>query len=286
MNFSTAFRYPFQNMAKVVSIVLVLTIAFAVFIGLMLNSHDWSPLLEQVVDMDHSEYVVGESEAMGATALIGVLGLIVVAVVSGFWISGYSIEVIRSILNDIETLPDIDFGRNLKDGFYLFLSSIAYLIVFIVLLVVEAIALRITGSLGVINMLAMLAAAVATVAALAIMGWAYFVGMARFAAENDRGAVFQFGQNMRIARENWTKGASLLVYMIILSIIYGVIRGIVDGIFGGVAGMLGITLSVVIYYVFNLMQHFSTQHLIAQYAVQVGIGGEENDPGKDKVDFA
>ena len=90
---------------------------------------------------------------------------------------------------------------------------------------------------------------------------------------------------MRIARENWTKGAGLLVYMIVLSIIYGIVRGIVDGIFGGVVGMLGITLSIVIYYVFNLMQHFSTQHLIAQYAVHFGIGGDDYDAGKGKVEF-
>lgn len=286
MSFSNAFRYPFQNLAKVISIVLVLTIAFAVFIGLMLNSHDWSPLLAQVYDLDPSEYHIGASEAMGATALIGLLGLIVVAVISGFWLSGYSIEVIRSIWQDVEYMPDIDFGRNLKDGFYLFLSSVAYWILFGLLLLVEAIVLRITGSLGLINMIAMLAAIIATLVALAVMGWAYFVGMARFAAEGDRGVVFQFGQNMRVARENWTKGASLLLYMIVLSIIYGIIRGIVDGIFGGVVGMLGITLSIVIYYVFNLMQHFSTQHLIAQYAVQIGIGGEDDDLGKGKVDFA
>lgn len=286
MSFSNAFRYPFQNMAKVLSIVLVLTIAFAVFFGLMLNSHDWLPLLEQVIDVDHSEYDIGETEAMGATPLIGLVGLIVVAVVSGFWLSGYSIEVIRSIWNEIDYMPDIDFGRNLKDGFYLFLSSVAYWILFGLLLLAEAIVLRITGSLGVINMLAMLVAIVATIATLAIMGWAYFVGMARFAAEGDRGVVFQLGQNMRIARENWTKGAGLLVYMIVLSIIYGIVRTIVDGIFGGVVGMLGITLSIVIYYVFNLMQHFSTQYLIAQYAVQIGIGGEDEDPGKGKVDFA
>lgn len=286
MSFSNAFRYPFQNLAKVISIVLVLTIAFAVFIGLMLNSHDWAALLEQNSDMDLSEYHIGESETQGATALLGVVGLIVVAVISGFWLSGYSIEVIRSIWQDVEYMPDIDFGRNLKDGFYLFLSSVAYWILFGLLLLVEAIVLRITGSLGLINMIAMLAAIIATLVALAVMGWAYFVGMARFAAEGDRGVVFQFGQNMRVARENWTKGASLLLYMIVLSIIYGIIRGIVDGIFGGVVGMLGITLSIVIYYVFNLMQHFSTQHLIAQFAVQIGIGGEDDDLDKGKVDFA
>lgn len=285
MSFSNAFRYPFQNLAKVLSIVLVLTIAFAVFIGLMLNSHDWSPLLAQIYDLDPNEYIIGEPEAMGATPLIGVLGLVVVAVVSGFWISGYSIAVIRSIWSDVEFMPEIEFGRNVKDGFYLFLSSVAYWILFIGLLIVETIVLQMTGSMGAINALLVIVAVAVTVGTVAVMGWAYFVGMARFAAEGDHSAVYQIKRNMSIARENWTNGAGLLVYMIALSIIYGIVRAIVDGIFGGVAGMLGITLTIVIYYVFNLMQHFSTQHLIAQYATQIGIGGEEYDPGKEKIDF-
>ncbi len=285
MSFSSAFRYPFQNLAKVLSIVLVLTIAFAVFIGLMLNSHDWSPLLDQISALDSAEHDIGDMEAMGATPFIGLVGLVVVAVVSGFWISGYSVEVIRSIWNEIGYMPGIDFGRNLKDGFYLFLSSVAYWILFIVLLVVETIVLQATSSLGAINALLVIVGVAVTIITGAVMGWAYFVGMARFAAEGDHRAAYQIRRNMGIARANWTKGAGLLVYMIALSIIYGAIRTMVDGVFGGVAGMLGITLSVVIYYLFNLMQHFSTQHLIAQYAVQIGIGGGDYDASKDKVDF-
>ena len=286
MSFSNAFRYPFQNVAKVLSIVLVMTIAFAVFIGLMLNSHDWSPLLSQIYNLDPNDYVIGEPEPMGVVPWLGVFGLIVVAVVSGFWISGYSVEVIRSIWNDVEFMPDIDFGRNLKDGFYLFLSSVIYWVLFIILLAVETIVLQATGSLGAINALLVIAAVAVTVITAAVMGWAYLVGMARFAAEGDHRVVYQIRPNMRIARQNWTNGAGLLVYMIILSIIYGIFRGIVDGIFGGVEGMLGITLSLVIYYVFNLMQHFSTQHLIAQYAVQIEIADDDAyDAGKGKVDF-
>lgn len=286
MSFSNAFRYPFQNLAKVLSIVLVMTIAFAVFLGLLLNSHDWSPLLAQVYDLDPNEYVIGDPEPMGATPLLGLVGLIVGGVISGFWISGYSVEVVRSIWKEVEYMPEIEFGRNVKDGFYLFLSSVAYVALFIALLIVEVILLQATRSLGAINALLVIAAVAVTVITAAVMGWAYFVGMARFAAEYDRGVVFHIGKNMRIARQNWTNGAGLVVYMIGLSIIYNIFRGIVDGIFGGAAGMLGITLSIVLYFFFNLMQHFSTQHLIAQYAVQIGIGGDEYDPGKDKVDFA
>lgn len=285
MSFSKAFRYPIQNYARVLRIVLVMTIAFVAFIGLALNSYDWSPLIAQINTLDHNEYQIGEPQAPGATALVGVVGLIVVAVVSGFWLSGYSVEVIRSVWNEVEFLPDIEFGRNFRGGFYLFLSSVAYWILLIVLMVVEIFIFQATSSLGALNTLAAIVAVCLTIIAIALMGWAYFVGMARFAAEGDHRAVFQIRRNIRLARANWTSGAGLLAYMVALSIIYGLFRGIVDGIFGGVAGMLGITLSIMIYYVFNLLQHFSTQHLIAQYAVQIGIGGDEYEPGKGKVDF-
>ena len=287
MNFSSAFRYPFQNFAKVLSIVLVLTIAFAVFFGLLLNSHDWSPLLSEFSDVVLSESYVGESSAMGAAAaLVGLFGLIVVAVVSGFWISGYSVEVVRSVFADLEVLPDIDVARNLKDGFRLFISSIAYWLLFIALVIVEMFVIGVAGNLGPLHGLVVFASVVVTAAAVCVMGWAYFVGMARFAQEGDYRASWQIRQNMTIARSHWRMGGMLLVYMIFLSIIYGIVRGVVDGIFGGAAGMLGITLSIVIYYVFNLMQHFSTQHLIAQYATEIGIAGDRYDPEKDKVDFS
>ncbi len=281
MNFSRAFKYPFQNFAKVMSIVLALTIAFAVFIAIILNSHDWSPLFESLYGL---ESPVGDdylSEPFSGSTVIGVVGLLVVAIVSGFWISGYSVEVIRSVMRDEEWMPPIDFGRNVKDGAYLFVASVAYWILFIALIVIVAIVH------GVIGGIVTLALAIITIGATCVMGWAYFVGMARFAAKGDHRAAWQIWRNMRVARNNWAKGLSLLLYMIVFSIIYGVVRSVVDGIFGGLLGMnllAGITLSIIIYYIFNLMQHFSTQVLIAQYATEIGIRSDNYDSEKDKVD--
>ncbi len=291
MSFSKAFRYPFQNLAKVIGIVLVLTIAFAAFIGLVLNSHDWSPLWDQINAWDpaehNAEHNIEEMEAMGATTGFGILGLIVAAALSGFWISGYSVEVVRAVLDKDDVMPGINFSRNLKDGFFLFLSSIAYWILFMVLLAAELFVIQATQSLGAVSALLAIAGLVVTVIALAVMGWAYFVGMARFAAEGNHRAVFDIRRNIGIAGKHRAAGATLLMYMVGLSIIYGGVRSLVDGIFGGAAGMLGITLSIVLYYIFNLMQHFSTQHLIAQYAVQIGIGGDQDFAfDKDKVDYA
>jgi len=287
MNFSSAFKYPFHNFAKVMSIVLALTIAFAVFIAMILNSHDWSPLLAELYGFDVSYTSSDHFQPLGGTTIIGIVGLVVVAIASGFWLSGYSIEVIRSVMREDEWMPGIDFGRNVKDGAYLFASSVAYWLLFIVLIVVLSVVYGLLGRVGFLGVIVAIGSVVLMVGAAFVMGWAYFVGMARFAVEGDYKASWQIWRNMRAAREHKGAGLTLLLYMIAFSIIYGIVRQIVDGIFGGLMGanlFAGITLTIIIYYIFNLMQHFSTQVLIAQYGAEIGLRSDHYDPEKDKVD--
>lgn len=293
MNFSSALRYPFQNFAKVMSIVLVLTIAFAVFIAMILNSHDWTPLLAHLDGLhldglvevpEHNEDTL---QPLGGATIIGILGLLLVAIASGFWLSGYSIAVIRSVMRADKWMPAVDLTQNIQDGAMLFLSSVAYWLLFLLLFIGLVVLNGLLGQIGVLSGLLVMASLVITVAATLVMGWAYFVGMARFALEGDHRASWQVRQNLSIARANWRKGLWLLLYMIALSILYGSVRGIVDGVFGGIITgnlLASITLSIIIYYIFNLMQHFSTQVLITQYAAEIGIRSDNYDAEKDKVD--
>ena len=290
MNFSSAFKYPFQNFAKVMSIVLALTIAFAVFSAMVLNSYDWSPLLAGLYGYEFSNSYAETFQPLGGTTIIGIVGLLLVAIVSGFWLSGYSIEVIRAVMREDEWMPAIDFGRNVKDGALLFVSSVAYWSLLILLIAVLAVVSGLLGRVGFLGMLVAIASMVIIVGLIFVMGWGYFVGMARFAAEGDYKASWQIWRNMRAAREHKGAGLTLLLYMIAFSIIYGIVRQIVDGVFGGLIGanlLAGITLSIIIYYIFNLMQHFSTQVLIAQYATEIGIRSDDCDAKdkKGKLDF-
>ena len=105
MNFSRALTYPFHNIAKVISIVLVLTIALSICLGLVINSYDWSQLVAMLYDIDLGQSLATEPQPFSWSAWLGLIALLIVAVVSGFWTSGYSVEVVRSIMNGIETLP-------------------------------------------------------------------------------------------------------------------------------------------------------------------------------------
>ncbi len=288
MNFTNAIKYPFQNFAKVMSIVLAMTIAFAVFIAMIINSHDWTPLLTAMTNLDVSQSHTETLQPLSGTTITGVFGLLLVAIVSGFWLSGYSVEVIRAVMREETWMPEVNLGQNIKDGAALFAASAAYWALFVLLMVVMV---TLTGLLGqiidILGLLAALASFVIVVGAALVMGWAYFVGMARFAAEGDYRAAWQIRRNIRIAREYRGPGFTLLLYMIAISLLYGVVRQVVDGVFGGLlnANMLaGVTLSLIIYYLFNLMQHFSTQHLIAQYAWKIGLRSDHYNPEKDKVD--
>jgi len=285
MNFSSAFKYPFQNFAKVMSIVLALTIAFALFIAMTLNSYDWSPLLEEIYGFGAAGSYAGAVRPFGGTTVIGIAGLFLVAIVSGFWLSGYSIEVIRSVMRDEAWMPGVDFVRNVKDGALLFVSSIAYWLLLILLIIGLSIAYGALGRIGAIGALVAVLSVLVMAASICVLGWAYFVGMARFALEGNYRASWQIRQNIRVARKNWRKGITLLLYMIALSIIYGIVREIVAGIFGGIMDLnllAGITVSIIIYYVFNLMQHFSAQVLITQYAAEIEIRSSRYDPDRDK----
>lgn len=289
MKFSRAITYPFQNLPKVISIVLVLTIALSICLGLIINSYDWSPLVAMLYGIDLGASYSNELQPFSWSTWFGLMGLLVVAVVSGFWLSGYSVEVVRSVMNGIETLPAIQFGRNLKDGFYLFIAGVAYGLLFAGLMLVAYAFLGLTGAADGMNLIVILASAIVAIAALALMGWAYLIGMARFAAEDDRRAAWQIFRNISLARENWRSGLTLLLYMIALTLIYGVVRSLVGAALGGFTSgfdMVSIALSIVVYYIFNLMQHFSTQHLIAQFATEIGISADYYNPEKDKVKFA
>jgi len=279
MDFVTALKYPFNSTAKVISIVLVMTIAFAACLALVVSAYDWSSYI--YFDAD----AVPDHAALGAIALLGLLGLLVVAVVEGFWISGYSVDVIRSVMAGREALPMVEFGRNVGAGFYLFLSALLYGLLFILYAVVALLLASVFGESVLGGLLGFLAV-IAAIPLLFVMGWGYYIGMARYAAEGNRGAVFQVQANMRMARANLGPSVSLVGYQILLGIIYHIVSRVAEGVFGGIAGadvLLALTISLIVFFMLNLFQHFSGQHLIAQYAMRIGIGGQGLP--KDKVDF-
>ena len=137
MDFMTALRYPFNSIAKVFTIVLALTIALVVCLALIVSSADWSGWVNEVHELASqpeqwmAENHDAEAEVMQlftfpAGAAMGLLLLLLVFIVGGFWISGYSVAVVRAVMAGEELMPGFEHGKHLSDGLALFLASIVY----------------------------------------------------------------------------------------------------------------------------------------------------------------
>ena len=291
MDFTAAFKYPFNNAAKVLTIVLAMTIAFALCLALIVNAYDWNGLAEDVNSMIVTGVEMSEEHPSGdvlervfagvSAATLGLLGLIAVSIVGGFWFSGYSVDVVRSIMAGDDVMPAIDFGRSLRQGFVLFLSAILYALLFCVYLAVVALLAALLGNLG---GLIVIVAVIAAIPILFLMGWGYYIGMARYADTEDSGAVFQIMQNMKTARVNLGVSVALVFWQIVLTAIYNIASRLVNGVLDGIVGsgilLTGLVISMIVVFALNMFQHFSAQHLIAQYAMQIGI--DEQEPPKKK----
>ena len=289
MDFTRSLKYPFHNIAKVMSIVLVMTIAFVACIALITNTYDWTPTLEWLY-AGAPPHALEDLQPPGSGVAIGFAGLVIVALAGGWWLNGYSVSVVRAVMNGIDTLPDIKLGVNLGEGFWLFLSSVWYMFAAGVVCTALIFAVVVAAQVGsAVGGLAMLLALILGLCFCALAGWAYFIGMARYAAEGSRGPLFQMLRNMRAARQNLGAGLRLILCFVALSIIYSMVQGIVNGLLESLMGadiVVAAAITLAVYFFFNLFQHFSSQHLIAQYAMAVGVGARHADEqDKDKVDF-
>ncbi len=289
MDIGSALRYPFNSVAKVMTIVLAMSIALVICLALVVGSADWTAWVEELHFMveqpdawsaAHDEAGTDgmESFVFPAGAGLGLLLMLLVAVFGGFWFSGYSLDVMRAVMAEEEAMPEFNYGDNLREGFQLFLACLAYGIVACLAMLVFVIVAGLGGLAALLGLLLF-------IAFCALLGWSYYVGMARYAVGEGMGALLAVMDNMKTARLHWRKGLALTGWSIVLALVYKVASGVVDGIVGGVmAGdiVLDFAILIVVAFAFNFFQHFSTQHLLAQYALSIGIapGGEAE---KDKI---
>ena len=303
MDIASALRYPFQSVAKVLTIVLALSIALVICLALVAGSADWTAWVQELQSMFEdpeawaaaheaasiaadTEAVAAEHEGAAAAALdmftfpagagFGLLLMLLVAVFGGFWFSGYSLDVVRSVMAGKEAMPEFEIGGNLLAGFQLFLACLAYGIAACLGLAVYLVVGSLGGVLALVGLILL-------VVFWALLGWGYYVGMARFAAGEGLGALFGILANTLTARREWKAGLALTGWSIVLALVYKVASSVIDGIVGGLmAGdiVLDFAILIVVYFAFNFFQHFSTQHLLAQYAMSIGISARVVDKEK------
>lgn len=295
MNFSDALKYPFNSLAKVFTIVLVMTISIAVFVAMIVNSFDWSTLFNEAYwDRIYNSSRVPAFPMPSAGFVPGVIGLFVVMIVQGLFLSGYGVRVIRHIMDGYEKLPAVELGQDIKNGFYLFLSSILYGLLFMPLMIIAVMLMGMfagpNGEGGGMAFLTFCSAFIGFFVLAILFGWGYFVGMARFAAEGEGKVVFQIGTNISIAKDNLRNSLSMTGYQILLGLVYWFASQFVGSIgqFAAVPFVNGdsmpsgtmivamASLFLLISFIQGIFQNISGLHLIAQYAYKVGIHSPEN----------
>lgn len=302
MDFTAALSYPFKSIAKVATIVLVITIAIAVFLGMLLNSFDWAGFISALeysikYETDRISYD-GNPTGMFIPAL---LGLFLVMLVQGFWLSGYGIRIIRHVIDGHEKLPAVQLGKDVVNGLALFGSSIVYGLLFIPFIIIVGMLMGMTSTNGSggLSFLVMCSSFLIAIPLMILIGWAYFVGMARCAIDDNRGALFQIGTNIKIARNNVRASFSLTGYLILLGLAYWFISQFASNVLqlfmtpamNGIEDQIGILIAIVVsimmWLALNIVQEFSKMHLIAQYAHQIALYDDFDtfNPKNDDFDF-
>lgn len=265
---------------------------------------------------------------------IGALISMVGNLLFGLFISGYGIFVMQNIMRGEETLPEFEIGDSIGRGVKIFFASLVYLVpLFIIIAVIVIMTLVITGPIigevfseiitglenpgytpdmssssndaGAMLPLLMCGALLVFIPLTIIMSYAIQVGMARFAAEDRSGALFEFGTNIKIVTSNGGKIFALFLNQLGIGIIYlivGAILGFVSLLFVGVSvgvassassdlGIFAIIFLVIfqiVVSILNTCQQMSNLHLIAGFGVEVGLvkGKKKTDGSLDmEYDF-
>lgn len=296
MNIDSALQYPFKSIAKVLTIVLIFATGFAFLLAMLLNSIDFMAYMQAAAYYIEYEFMPALDPPSGMF-VPAIIGLVILLLVQGFWISGYGISVIRHILEGYEKLPEFDFGKNMMDGLALFFASIWYGLAYLPIMFVFMIILGMTsandGTAG-LAVVTFCAGIIAVIPFTALMGWAYFVGMARTAVDNDRSALFQIPTNFGIARKNVKACLTLMGFQILLAIIFGIAsQGInwllefVSDIFVGNSVdnntfLVIVIISLTVTFTVNVIQQFSSLHILAQFAENIGVMVGYEDIFEDK----
>ena len=255
MSFSAAFSYPFKSLPKVLTIVLGYTIIIAALVS----------------------YVISNPFSPGTLILTGGLGL-----AEALFLTGYGIRVIRQVIEGYESLPPIEISGDVGRGILVTLSGIAHFLPLVVLLLLAGIMGVFTANGDSAIALVCLFAVIAIPVAI-LLSWAFMIGMARFAADQDWGVLFQVGTNFGIAKSNVGASISLTAYQIALGIVYAILTQLISSLYQNIVSpmityntsettiLVLVIISVVISTTLSILQQFSNLHFLAQYAEKIGI---------------
>ncbi|MCY4540669.1 MAG: hypothetical protein OXE52_20805 [Chloroflexi bacterium] len=256
-----AISYPYRNMPKIITMVIILGIALLAFASMIERGGE----MRASWPYDHRD---------GRTLVdLGLAGLILVFPVFMAWLMGYGLEVIRYAGEDSKSLPPVHFFWNSAMGLVFWFSRLIW------------------GGLGMLIIgllqgMAPLAARHWPVWDLALMAFVLVFTLesvaaaARCAALRRASAAFLFPTNLAFLFENKSAFAGLIGRLVLLNTAYVIVNGAFLQTLPWMERSLGIDvhwffIAVICVGVFVfLLQTVSSLHLIGQFASRAAsVGG-------------
>lgn len=262
--FSEAFKYPYNNLPRVLMITLAFAMITAVFFALMLNSLSNSSII--------------------------ILSLIV-GIPQALFLSGYGIRMLRAIIYGDENAPPVKVMEDIGQGVRVAIASIAYFLPALLIFLVIVLLGGGSGSSRTANAglsLVMLCGVLLMIPLVFLLGWALQIGMCRYAIEGS--GLFEYGTNIRIARQNIGPAFSLSARYLLLGIVYGILTAVVNSIYQSIVNLMItfrtaqsiivmlLTIGTIFSTTLSIMSQFSGLHLLAQFSMMIGLGPEKPKP--------
>ena len=212
-----ALTYPLQNIKA-----LVIYIILGIILGLAVGGTVAG--------------IVAGSAANNALAVIGsgIIGIIV-ALILGFFISGYQLDITKYGIERSSAGPEIDFVRQFINGVKLFVVTIVYMIVPIIISAILAVIFQ--------NWLSTVITAILTI----IFGLALIMGQCRLAKTEDLGYALSIGEAVGdLSKVGILKVIVFVILVVVISFILLFVVGLIgqwNNIVGGILmGILGVYL--------------------------------------------
>ena len=213
---SNAISYPFSDIGKFLIVgILVLLAGFYSFIG---------------------SFGIQNSSIL---ALIIVLISLIFSIV----LSGYSVDVIKTGIDNSDEIPAIDIMRNLINGLKTLVIGIVYFIIPIIIMLVLGV---ITGAIGAgLDHLAAAMGVTAIIAAIIFILFAIFevVALARFADTDELGAALNIGEVIEDVKRI---GILKIIGFIVIAFIIVLIASFITSFFA-IIPFLGVIIAMIVF---------------------------------------
>lgn len=195
---------------------------------------------------------------------IGITGILltiffIISLIINLFILGYSFDIIRETISNINVLPEFSAGENLIDGIKVFIITVIYYLIPLIITIVMAFAtgtvekiMKIVLGTDVTN--AMAIEIIFSFFAVLLVGLILFtlittIAIARFAEKGNIGSAFEFSEIFNtISKIGWRNYIIWYVILLIILFVIFIVMGLIN-----IIPILGVIITLLFFYPYVIM---------------------------------